>query len=219
MASATMAYTPSLDWYRIGAWSGSVAAHVGLLLLVLLPMTAPPLRPSPTRVEARWIEALPTPPEVAEPPPPVVPHRALPTHVRTPPPTIPDVPMSSTPTTPVADANPTPTTVETTTSLPSGDDIGIGGATQTLAYATPLTPRYPPASLRAHEQGTVLLHVLVDETGVPQRVEIARSSGHIRLDAAARESVMHARFRPVIREGTAAAAWGLVPIAFRLDHG
>jgi protein TonB len=88
-----------------------------------------------------------------------------------------------------------------------------------LAYASPLQPKYPPASMRAQEQGTVMLRVLVDETGVPQRIEIARSSGHTRLDAAARESVSHARFRPVMHDGRATSAWGIVPIAFRIDHG
>ena len=73
--------------------------------------------------------------------------------------------------------------------------------------------------MRAREQGTVVLHVLVDENGVPQRIEIARSSGHVRLDAAARESVARARFRPVMRNGVATPAWGLVPIEFRLDRG
>jgi protein TonB len=54
---------------------------------------------------------------------------------------------------------------------------------------------------------------------VPQRVEIAKSSGHTRLDMAARESVLRATFRPVMRNGAAVPAWGLVPIAFRLDRG
>ena len=92
-------------------------------------------------------------------------------------------------------------------------------ASQALAYATPLQPRYPPASMRAEEQGIVMLRVLVDETGVPQRVEIARSSGHARLDVAARDSVLKARFRPVMRNGQATPAWGIVPIEFRLDRG
>ncbi|HKE47972.1 MAG TPA: TonB family protein [Rhodanobacteraceae bacterium] len=219
MASATLTPAPSLDWYRIGAWSGTVAAHLGVLLLIALPIAAPPIRHLPTTIEARWIETPPPPPEIAEPPPPAVPHRVLPTPVHPPPPTIPVAEPSTLSTTPVPNTDPTPTTVDTAPPTPSGDDIGTGGATQMLAYATPLTPRYPPASLRAHEQGTVLLRVLVDESGVPQRVEIARSSGHTRLDTAARDSVMHARFRPVMRNGSAAGAWGIVPIAFRLDAG
>jgi len=221
MASATLADAPSLDWCRIGAWSGSFGAHIGILLLVALPLTAPPMRPAPTTIEARWIEPPPPLPSFAEPPPPLAPHRVPPTPapVHAAPPTVDDAPVSPVPATPVANEIPTSTGIDAASSSPSSGDIGTGGATQRLAYATPVTPRYPPASIREREQGTVLLHVLVDESGVPQRVEIARSSGHTRLDAAARDSVMHARFRPVMRNGAAAAAWGLVPIEFRLDRG
>jgi len=111
--------------------------------------------------------------------------------------------------------DPTP---ETNTASVGNTDIGSGGATQELAYASPLRPSYPFSSVRAREQGTVLLRVLVDENGAPQKVEIARSSGHARLDASAREAVSHARFRPVLRDGRAVSVWGIVPIAFRLDN-
>ena len=82
-----------------------------------------------------------------------------------------------------------------------------------------MRPSYPADSARAHEEGTVVLRVLVDADGNPQRVEIARSSGHARLDAAARDGVLHARFRPVLRDGAAVEAWGLVPVAFKLQRG
>jgi protein TonB len=124
---------------------------------------------------------------------------------------VPPTPLETSATDPVDDTS-TPT-------MPQGADTPADGATQTLAYATPLAPMYPPSSLRAREEGTVLLRVLVDPSGVPQRVEIARSSGHTRLDTAARDSVLRARFRPVMRDGAAVSAWGIVPIAFRLDRG
>jgi periplasmic protein TonB len=220
MAKAFEELERSWDWLRVGAWSGSVAAHFGILLLIALPVTAPVLRPQAETLIARWIETVPPPPTLPEPPPPSVPHPVRANPVRsqhaTPVQTTPvDVPA---PTVPVEDATPITDATASEPATPA-NDIGAGGATQTLAYATPLNPRYPPASIRAHEQGTVLLRVLVDEGGVPQRVEIARSSGHTRLDTAARESVMHARFRPVMRGGAAAAAWGIVPIEFRLDRG
>jgi protein TonB len=218
---ATMAHNATLDWFRVGAWSGSLAAHTGILLLIALPMTLPSTRPPVTTIVARWIEPVPPPPALPEPPPPSVPHHVHPTPVRaTPSPVIPVEAATDAPSQPIPVAD-TPMTADASASLPAtpSDDIGGGGATQTLAYATPLQPRYPPASARAHEQGTVTLRVLVDPSGIPQRVEIARSSGHARLDAAARDSVMHARFRPVMRNGEAAAAWGLVPIEFHLDRG
>jgi len=50
-------------------------------------------------------------------------------------------------------------------------------------------PAYPPESLRAQEQGTVLLLIEVDATGQVSRVTITESSGHRRLDQAAVEAV------------------------------
>ena len=73
------------------------------------------------------------------------------------------------------------------------------------------------SSIRAREGGQVLLNVFVDAEGRAQRVEIARGSGHSALDAAACEAVMRARFKPVLRDGVAISAWGVVPIRFRLD--
>lgn len=207
------------DWLRVGAWSGSFAAHAGILALIALPMTVPPARPVAQAIVARWIEMPPAPPEIAEPPPPKAPPRA---HHATPA-AMPAAALeteANTPAPPLPGTESQPAAETTATSVSTTDrDIGAGGTTQTLAYATPMHPRYPPASVRAHEQGAVVLRVLVDASGVPQRIEIARGSGHPALDAAARESVSQARFRPVMRDGEAVAAWGLVPIVFRLDRG
>jgi protein TonB len=219
MTTATLTIGRPLDWSRIGAWSGSFAAHAAVLLLIALPMTTPPPRPVQTTVIARWIEPERPPRVLSEPPPPTVPVRPKPVraHPATP------VPAASTRETalpiPVADSLPQRDTAPADPPPLSGDDSRAGGATRMLAYATPLRPRYPAASVRAHEEGTVVLRVLVDAAGAPQRVEIAKSSGHARLDEAARESIMAARFRPVLRDGEATPAWGLVPIAFRLDRG
>ncbi|MGH8172549.1 MAG: energy transducer TonB [Rhodanobacteraceae bacterium] len=220
MATQTVVRGFSWDWLRVGAWSGSVAAHLVALLLVALPVTVPLIRRAPAPpIDVRWIETAPPEPVLPEPPPPTVPDRI---RVRTP------LPQASTPIVPevtplqaaATDAPSVPDTVAKTTDTPAApSDIGSGGATQNLAYASPVQPRYPPGSARAHEEGTVILHVLVDETGVPQQIDIQRSSGHVRLDNAARDAVSHARFRPVLRNGTAIPAWGLVPIAFRLDRG
>lgn len=221
MSNVTTARPYALDWFRVGALSGSFAAHAAILLLVALPMTVPVTRPVVTDIVARWIESPPKPEEFPEPPPPKPePHHVVratppPVHVPAPPTDMP-VHESLSPPDRSRDLSP-PSQDSGATDLPP--DIGSGGATQGLAYASPMQPRYPPASVRAHEEGTVTLRVLVDASGVPQRVEIARSSGHPRLDASAKESVERARFRPVMRNGVAVPAWGLVPIAFRLAQG
>ena len=216
MRNETIARPHALNWLRVGALSGSFAAHAVILLLVALPMTVPVTRPVVHEIVARWIEPPPPMQELPEPPPPKPePHHVRatpPVHVETPqtPMSVPEVPA---PPTEVHDE------VPTTPDAAIPPDIGNGGATQALAYASPMQPRYPPASVRAHEEGVVTLRVLVDATGVPRRVEIARSSGHARLDASAKESVERARFRPVMQNGVAVPAWGIVPIAFRLERG
>jgi periplasmic protein TonB len=219
MRNVTTARWYALDWLRVGALSGSFATHAVIVLLVALPMTVPVTRPVVKEIVARWIDP-PPPNEFPEPPPPKPePHHVRatpPVHIETPPTpmSVPEVPA---PPAEISDAlsPPGPDTGQAT----SPPDIGNGAATQPLAYASPMQPRYPPASVHAREEGTVTLRVLVDANGVPQRVEIARSSGHSRLDAAAKESVARARFRPVMQNGVAVSAWGIVPIVFRLERG
>src|SRR6185369_14731619 len=65
-----------------------------------------------------------------------------------------------------------------------------------VAYLVQPAPRYPPESRRIHEQGLVVLRVLIDESGHAKAVEVYRSSGHPRLDEAARRAVERAVFRP-----------------------
>jgi protein TonB len=218
--ATTIGRKHALSWLRVGAWSGSFAAHFAALLLLALPMTAPSLRPHVEPVIARWIAVQPPPLPLPEPPPPVAPHRVRPVQSRHPPadssPVISDVTEAAAP---IPDVSEVQAPAEVAPP-PSSDDVGSGGGkTQALSYATPLRPKYPAASARAQEEGLVLLRVLVDAAGVPERVEIAKSSGHARLDRAARDSVRSARFHPVLRNGEAIPAWGLVPIEFRLDHG
>ncbi|WP_374473155.1 energy transducer TonB [Arenimonas sp.] len=95
-------------------------------------------------------------------------------------------------------------------------DVGQPGLA-TLAYAFAPAPRYPRQAAIAGIEGTVLLKVLVDETGQPLEVAIERSSGDRRLDRAARDQVLQRwRFHPAQRGGRAIAAYALVPVEFRL---
>lgn len=84
------------------------------------------------------------------------------------------------------------------------------------AYLHNPRPAYPPFSLRLREEGRVVLRVLVSRVGSAQRVLIARSSGHPRLDHSAQETVKGWRFVPAQRGDEATEAWVLVPINFSL---
>lgn len=68
-------------------------------------------------------------------------------------------------------------------------------------------PSYPPASVRLGEAGTVLLRFLIDTDGRVKSSEVQSSSGHKRLDEAAREALSLCRFKPGISDGQPVEAW------------
>jgi protein TonB len=85
------------------------------------------------------------------------------------------------------------------------------------AYLNNPPPEYPRLARRNREQGRVLVRVLVDTAGAPERLELGQSSGSALLDRAAMEAVQQWRFVPARRGQSAVSAWVLVPIHFRLD--
>lgn len=83
-----------------------------------------------------------------------------------------------------------------------------------VAYVEAPQPRYPPESKRSGEEGLVVLRVLINELGRASRIDIERSSGHTRLDEAARLAVQRALFRPYVENGIARMALATIPIEF-----
>jgi protein TonB len=80
------------------------------------------------------------------------------------------------------------------------------------------SPVYPLASRRSGQQGRVILRVLVNTNGTADQVQIHGSSGHVRLDESARDTVLQRwRFVPAKRGAQAVPAWVLIPISFGLD--
>ncbi len=86
------------------------------------------------------------------------------------------------------------------------------------SYLQNPAPRYPLAARRAGEQGTVTLKVRVTSGGLPERVEVEKTSGSSRLDAAALDAVRQWRFVPARRGATPVESWVLVPVVFRLEE-
>ena len=78
-------------------------------------------------------------------------------------------------------------------------------------------PSYPALSRRLREQGRVLLRVLVNPGGRADEVQVQSSSGHARLDTAARETVRSWKFVPAKRGAEPVPAWVLIPVSFRLE--
>jgi protein TonB len=86
-----------------------------------------------------------------------------------------------------------------------------------VEYLREPAPRYPAQSRKLREQGLVVLRVLIDERGTACDVAIENSSGHPRLDQAAKEAIVRAEFRPYIEDGVARRAMVLIPIEFSLN--
>jgi protein TonB len=79
------------------------------------------------------------------------------------------------------------------------------------------SPAYPPLSRRMREQGRVMLRVLVNPSGRADDVQVRTSSGVMRLDEAAQETVRRWKFVPAKRGNEAVSAWVLIPISFKLE--
>jgi len=71
-------------------------------------------------------------------------------------------------------------------------------------------PPYPPASARLGEKGTVLLRFLIDVDGRVKSSEVQSSSGHTRLDEAAREALSLCQFKPGTSDGKPVEAWASI---------
>jgi len=85
------------------------------------------------------------------------------------------------------------------------------------AYLRNPAPPYPLAARRAGEQGAVTLRVLVTRDGLPERVDVEKSSGSAHLDKAALEAVKAWRFVPARQGAEPVESWMLVPVVFRLE--
>lgn len=77
-------------------------------------------------------------------------------------------------------------------------------------------PAYPSLSRRMGEEGRVMLRVFVNEQGAADRVELRTSSGHVRLDEVALDTVRRWKFVPARRGNEPIGAWVVVPISFNL---
>lgn len=75
-------------------------------------------------------------------------------------------------------------------------------------------PDYPRLSIQLNEQGTVIVRVLVDESGSATKAEIHGSSGYHRLDQTALQAALRWRYVPGKQAGVPKPMWVDVPIPF-----
>lgn len=116
---------------------------------------------------------------------------------------------------PVVEA-PTPTPPALSAPAPAAPSLPKT-ISSSIEYIEPPQPAYPPVARRMGEEGKVMLRVLVNEKGRPERVEVQKTSGSPRLDEAARQAAMRAVFKPHIEDGRAVTVFAIIPIRFQLD--
>lgn len=168
------------------------------------PAPAPPPKPKPVPPKPR---PAPLPAAIADPTPaPNAPTGAL----EAPPPAPPAPPAPAAPVAAPAPAAPAPAPA------PAAPRIELPSSN--AAYLNNPSPTFPAVSRRLGEQGKVTLRVLISIQGLPERVEIAKSSGFDRLDRAALDTVKRWKFVPGKRNGVPEAMEYLVPVNFVLQQ-
>jgi protein TonB len=173
-------------------------------------ITPPSLEPKPEPpVEIRRPKPKPIPkPAIKEPePPPVI---AAPVEAPSPSPILiaPPPPEPAPPPPP-----PAPAPVDVAPPPP----VAVTPPIFTADYLENPPPAYPSMSRRLGEQGRVILRVRVNAGGGADEIQVRESSGHARLDNAARDTVRGWRFVPAKRGEMPVPAWVLIPISFRLE--
>ena len=115
------------------------------------------------------------------------------------------------------------TSADATSTNPNAEESGGSGgdpdssAQFSVGSAGNPKPPYPRVSRQMHEEGKVVLRVLVTPEGSASSVEVRTSSGFPRLDGSALQTVRRWRFIPARRGSTAVESWVLVPIIFKLE--
>ena len=183
----------------------------------------PPTPPAPKPPPPAPPKPAPAPPKPAPTPP--KPKAALPAAIQDPTPS-PNAPTGSpdivspaqapTPPAPPAPPAPAPSPAPAAPAAPAAPKIELPSSN--AAYLNNPSPTFPAVSRRLGEQGKVTLRVLISAQGLPERVELAKSSGFDRLDNAAIDTVKRWKFVPGKRNGVAEAMEYLVPVNFVLQQ-
>jgi protein TonB len=219
-ASLAVARRPHPDSARIAAISVAIALNLAALVIASRPITPAQLAVVRQLAPAQLIRLI--EPPVKLPPPPTIELKPLSHPSALPQTRVKPVTVAVSVVVPSKEGQLVAPTVTAPTIAPKNTLPGTATAPvpvpveASLAYrSAPL--HFPIQAMRQHMQGTVLLRVLVDETGKPLDVLVEHSSGFTLLDSSARQQVLAAwRFQPAMVNGQAVRAWARVPVSFNL---
>jgi protein TonB len=146
----------------------------------------------------------PPPPKLAAPPPPFIPAP----EVRI------DMPTTST------NAITAVSSVKPAAEAPVPRPVVVAGPSKTAAVVDARNcskPEYPAASLRAQEEGLVVLQFLIGADGSAIDSKVDRSSGFRRLDEAARRALALCKFKPGTEEGKPVQSWARIEYQWKIE--
>jgi periplasmic protein TonB len=78
-------------------------------------------------------------------------------------------------------------------------------------------PEYPPMAQRLGEEGTVVLRFLIGVDGTAVDSKIVSSSGHARLDEAARAALSQCKFKPGTVDGKPEQSWAELKYNWKIE--
>jgi protein TonB len=126
-------------------------------------------------------------------------------------------PVATPPAPPMISAPPAPSAPPSAAaSAPAAPSAPADGGDLSAKMLSAKPPTYPIDSRRLHEQGTVILTVLLSVEGRVSDIQIAQSSGFDRLDHAALAAVKAWRWAPIVRNSAPVMVQGRVRIPFVL---
>lgn len=77
-------------------------------------------------------------------------------------------------------------------------------------------PKYPLSSRRKKEEGTVIIKVYINNTGIAEKWELHKSSGYAKLDTEALKVIKKAKFTPASSDGKPVSSHINLKITFDL---
>ncbi|MGA1798610.1 energy transducer TonB [Sphingomonas sp. 4RDLI-65] len=207
IAALVLAAAAFSSFQYLGDFSPNRPQQRALTIVTLADLATPAPPPAPEKRPVKAADTVPVHAAAVAPPPIVV--------TPAPPPALAlaEAPAPPSPS-PAAAKAATVQAVDTPAATVSTTTSAAGDLSSKMISATP--PTYPVESRRLREQGTVVLAVLLSIEGRVERISIARTSGHPRLDRAASGAVRHWRWSPTVRDGQPVLVQGNVVIPFVL---
>jgi protein TonB len=190
-----------------------VLLHVGLIYALINGLGHAVVEVIKSPLETKLIEEVkppdtpppPPPPKVAPPPPPFIP--------------LPDIQVRAAPSanaiTAVTNTAPKEAPPPPPPPAPKAEPVRVAAKIDAAKNCRP--PEYPAVSRRMEEQGRVVLDMLVDLDGRVTDSKVAQSSGHPRLDEAAREALSLCKFQPATVDGKPERTWSQISYVWKLQ--